>query len=88
MAAVRCLLSNRELQGGLNAREPTIEAAGEGEALPCWAERWWTSKGHSGLHQTFTTVTNPGGLSFDLILMTAPNRVRAFWKFGSRESRE
>lgn len=86
--AVRCLLNNRELQGGLDARKPIVEAAGEGDSVPSWAERWWTSEEHSGLRQTFATVTNPGGLSFDLILMTAPNGVRAIWKLGSRESRD
>jgi hypothetical protein len=87
-AAVRCLLNDRELQGGLAASKPIVEAAGDGESVPSWAERWWTSKEHSALQQTFTTVTNPGGVSFDLILMTGPNGVRAVWKLGSRESRE
>jgi hypothetical protein len=87
-AAVRCLLNNRELQGGLGAKKPIVESAGEGDSVPSWAEHWWTSKEHSGLHQTFTTVTNPGGVSFDLILMTAPNGVRTVWKLGSLESRD
>jgi hypothetical protein len=87
-AAVRCLLNNRELQGGLNAKRPIVESAGDDDSIPSWAEGWWTSKEHSGLHQTFTTVTNPGGVSFDLILMTAPNGVRAVWKLGSLESRD
>jgi hypothetical protein len=86
-AAVRCLLNDRELQSSLDAKKPIVEAAGESESVPSWAERWWTSKMHSGLQQTFTTVTNPGGLSFDLILMTAPSGVRAVWKLGSNESR-
>lgn len=87
-AAVRCLLNNRELQGGLDAKKPIVESAGDNDSVPSWAERWWTSKEHSGLHQTFTTVTNPGGVSFDLILMTAPNGVRAVWKLGALESRD
>lgn len=87
-AAVRCLLNNRELQGALDAKKPIVESAGDGDPVPSWAERWWTSNTHSGSHQTFTTVTNPGGFSFDLILMTAPNGVRAVWKLGSQESRD
>lgn len=86
-AAIRCLLNNRELQAGLGAKKPIVEAAGEGESLPNWAEPWATQL-QSGLHQTFTTVSNPGGVSFDLILMAAPNGVRAVWKRGARESRD
>jgi hypothetical protein len=87
-AAVQCLLNDTALQSGLSAKKPIVEAAAEGESVPSWAERWWTSQLHSELHQTFTTITSPGGLSFDLILMTAPNGVRAVWKYGSREARD
>jgi hypothetical protein len=86
--AVGCLLNNQELQTGLSAKKPTIDTASEDDPVPSWAERWWTTADHSGLNQTFTTVASPDGISFDLILVTASNGVRAVWMLGSREARD
>jgi hypothetical protein len=86
-SAVRCLFDNHELIQALD-RPPFVEAAGEGASMPNWAERWWEPRKHQGLSKVSAGVSNPLGYSFDMILMVAPDGVRAFWKWGSLESRD
>lgn len=86
--AVECVLDDRDLLDGLSAKQPIVEAASEGDSVPSWAETWRLPEQRATLHQTFTTVVTPNGVSLDLILMTTPGGVRAVWKRGSREARD
>jgi hypothetical protein len=56
--------------------------------IPNWAEHWWHASKHGGLDKISAGASNSVSFSFDLILMTAPDGVRAFWKLGSLESRD
>jgi hypothetical protein len=87
-SAVRCLLGNRELMEALEVRAPFVEAAGEEASIPNWAERWWQAGKHKGLKKVSAGVSNPRSYSFDMVLMVAPDGVRAFWMSGSLESRD
>jgi hypothetical protein len=87
-SAVKCLFKNDELMQALALRAPFVEAAGEDASIPNWAEGWWQVNEHQGLSEVFAGVSNPLSYSFDIILMVAPNGVRAFWKLGSLESRD
>jgi hypothetical protein len=86
--AVKCLFDNAELIQALESRAPFIEAAGEDAPIPNWAERWWQPSKHRGLSKVSAGVSNPVSYSFDMILMVAPDGVRAFWKLGSLEARD
>jgi hypothetical protein len=87
-SAVKCLFRNEELIKALESGPPFVEAAGEDYSIPNWAEHWWQAAKHGGLSKISAGVTNPVSFSFDLILMVAPEGVRAFWKLGSLESRD
>jgi hypothetical protein len=43
---------------------------------------------HQGLKKVSTGISNPHSYSFDMVLMVAPDGVRAFWMSGSLESRD
>jgi hypothetical protein len=87
-SAVKCLFENDELMQALALRAPFVEAAGEDASIPNWAESWWNAKEHNGLSKVSVGVSNPLSYSFDIVLMVAPDGVRAFWKLGSLESRD
>jgi hypothetical protein len=87
-SAVKCLFDNTELTQALESRAAFVEAAGDNESIPDWAERWWQASRHRGLNKISAGVSNPVSYSFDIILMVAPDGVRAFWKLGSLEARD
>lgn len=87
-SAVQCLFDNGELIRALESRVPFVEAAGEDALMPNWAEPWWQASKHQGLSKVSAGVSNPLRYSFDIILMVAPDGVRAFWQLGSLESRD
>lgn len=87
-SALRCLFDNTELIKALNSRATFVEAASEDSSMPNWAETWWQASKHQGLRKVSAGVSNPVSYSFDIILMVAPDGVRAFWKLGSLESRD
>ena len=87
-SAVQCLFRNDELIKALESGPPFVEAAGEDYSIPNWAEHWWHASKYGGLKKISAGTFNPVSFSFDLILMTAPEGVRTFWKLGSLESRD
>lgn len=87
-SAVRCLFDNDELLRALQARAPLVEAAGEDALMPNWVEGWWQASEHQRLRKVSAGVSNPLSYSFDMILMVAPDGVRAFWMLGSLEARD
>lgn len=86
--AARCLLGNDELIRALSSRAPMVEAASEDAPMPDWAEHWWQASRHRGLRKVSAGVSHPSGYSFDLVLMVAPEGVRAAWMRGSLEARD
>jgi hypothetical protein len=87
-SAVRCLLSNDALHRALSSKPPFVENTGPSYSIPNWAERWWQERQHSGLTKISGGASDPRGFSFDLLLLIAPDGVRAVWQLGSLESRD
>jgi len=86
-SAVKCLLRNEELHKALASQPPFVEATGPDYSIPDWAERWWQDRQHATLTKISAGAYDPHGFSFDLVLLLAPDGVRAVWKLGSLESR-